>query len=76
MASNPEQIGSPECGCCDCLTDYPSQRYGQRPQRDGWGPWRARYRADGRHCRKNSHTRGEAVLFLATVQPEVRSHAS
>lgn len=77
MAPNPEQIPSRTCGCPDCLIDLPTAQYGHRDLHDGCrGPWRARWRADGKHRTKNLRTRGEAVQFLATVQPKAVSRAS
>lgn len=78
MAPNPYQVGSPRCGCVDCMADYPPAQYGDRPERDGClGPWRARWRgSDGRLRLKNLGTLPDARVFLATVRRREVTHGA
>jgi hypothetical protein len=72
MASRPYQIGSPSCGCPDCIADYPPARYGPRPERDGClGKWQVRYRGEGRRQHlKNFDSLADANRFLASLPSE------
>ena len=78
MAPNPYQVGTPRCGCPDCMADFPPERYGTRPERNGClGPWRARYRSsDGCQRLKTLNTSTEARQFLATLHLEGADHGA
>lgn len=78
MAPKPYQIGTPRCGCVDCLIDYPPARYGSRPERDGClGKWQVRYRgADRRQRSKSFGSRADAERFLASLSTKVVTHGA
>lgn len=68
MAPEPEQIPSRTCGCRDCLTDYPPERYGHRaPQEECQGRWNVRYRGPhGTQRTMTLPTLKDAKQFLTT----------
>ncbi|MDX3019925.1 hypothetical protein [Streptomyces acidiscabies] len=69
MTPEPQQVGSPKCGCHDCYIDYPPETYGERPPNSACvGPWRARYRSNGKHRSKTLPSRAEAMTFLAAIR--------
>lgn len=71
MAPKPYQVGTPTCGCPDCIHDFPPSKYGPRPDRDGClGKWQVRYRVGRRQRRKNFNTPADANQFLASLHPE------
>lgn len=72
MARRPYQVGTPKCGCYDCIQDFPPSEYDARPERDAClGKWQVRYTGSDRRQRsRNFGTLADANRFLASLLPE------
>lgn len=76
--NNPRQIPSKNCGCPQCLEEYPPAEHGERrPRRDCIGSWQARYRDPaGKQKAKNyaikDGGKAAAEAFLDRTRTAVR----